>query len=196
LCPVQIRDLFLPAASSTAICHAGFSQVSGGRPVSFEVSRRSLAFGSAARPQASAHGQFVSGLIDIVGMDWQDRSSRLHRPTPRAVIEEIERLRRQPWTGKQIAAYLTSHRIGSVGHRVTGTISRCGELSSWHRFGSSSMSVSMIPRGSPSSKSGQPAQRGRCRFLEAAVGYFAELGIRIERVMTDNGLCYRSSKTL
>ena len=29
-------------------------------------------------------------------------------------------------------------------------------------------------------------------FLEAAVAYYAELGIRIERVMTDNGSCYRS----
>ena len=37
----------------------------------------------------------------------QDRSSRPHRlrrPTPPTVIEEIERLRRQRWTGKQIAA--------------------------------------------------------------------------------------------
>ena len=37
----------------------------------------------------------------------QDRSSRPHRlrrPTPQAVIEQIERLRRQRWTGKQIAA--------------------------------------------------------------------------------------------
>jgi transposase len=37
----------------------------------------------------------------------QDRSSRpqrLHRPTPQRVVEEIERLRRQRWTGKQIAA--------------------------------------------------------------------------------------------
>ena len=36
----------------------------------------------------------------------QDRSSRPHRlrqPTPQTVIEEIERLRRQRWTGKQIA---------------------------------------------------------------------------------------------
>src|SRR6516162_11673287 len=36
----------------------------------------------------------------------QDRSSRphrLHRPTPQAVIEKIEQLRRQRWTGKQIA---------------------------------------------------------------------------------------------
>jgi transposase InsO family protein len=29
-------------------------------------------------------------------------------------------------------------------------------------------------------------------FLEAAVAYFAKLGVRIERVMTDNGSCYRS----
>ena len=29
-------------------------------------------------------------------------------------------------------------------------------------------------------------------FLEAAVAYYAKLGIRIERVMTDNGSCYRS----
>jgi transposase InsO family protein len=30
-------------------------------------------------------------------------------------------------------------------------------------------------------------------FLEAAVAYYAKLGIRIERVMTDNGSCYRST---
>src|SRR4029077_11531580 len=29
-------------------------------------------------------------------------------------------------------------------------------------------------------------------FLEAAVADFAKLGIRVERVMTDNGSCYRS----
>ena len=37
----------------------------------------------------------------------QDRSSRPHQlrqPTPHVVVVEIERLRRQRWTGKQIAA--------------------------------------------------------------------------------------------
>jgi transposase InsO family protein len=33
---------------------------------------------------------------------------------------------------------------------------------------------------------------GARAFLEAAVAYFAKLSIRIERVMTDNGSCYRS----
>jgi transposase InsO family protein len=39
----------------------------------------------------------------------QDRSSRprrLHRPTPQATVEQVERLRRQRYTGKQIAADL------------------------------------------------------------------------------------------
>ena len=29
-------------------------------------------------------------------------------------------------------------------------------------------------------------------FLKAAVTYYAQLGIRVQRVMTDNGSCYRS----
>ena len=43
-----------------------------------------------------------------------DRSSRPHRlrrPTPAATIERIEQLRRQRWTGKQIAA---EAGVGSV----------------------------------------------------------------------------------
>jgi transposase len=44
----------------------------------------------------------IEGLAGL-----EDRSSRPHRlrqPTPQEVIEKIERLRRQRWTGKQIAA--------------------------------------------------------------------------------------------
>jgi transposase InsO family protein len=29
-------------------------------------------------------------------------------------------------------------------------------------------------------------------FLEAAVAYYASLGVKVERVMTDNGSCYLS----
>lgn len=35
-------------------------------------------------------------------------------------------------------------------------------------------------------------KEGAVAFLEASVAYYAKLGIRIERVMTDNGSCYRS----
>jgi transposase InsO family protein len=36
--------------------------------------------------------------------DRSSRPHRLHRPTPQAVVDQIESLRRQRWTGKQIAA--------------------------------------------------------------------------------------------
>ncbi len=32
-----------------------------------------------------------------------------------------------------------------------------------------------------------------CAFLKAAVAYYASLGVKVERVMTDNGSCYRSA---
>ena len=37
-------------------------------------------------------------------LDRSSRPHRLHRPTPEAVVEQVERLRRQRGTGKQIAA--------------------------------------------------------------------------------------------
>ena len=61
------------------------------------------------KPLASARGPFGSGLIDIAVRGWQACKTD-HRgpidspPTPQAVVEEVERLRRQRWTGKQIAA--------------------------------------------------------------------------------------------
>ena len=54
----------------------------------------------------------------------QDRSSRphrLHRPTPQAVIEKVERLRRQRWTGKQIAV-----EVGVSSATVSRVLRRLG----------------------------------------------------------------------
>jgi transposase InsO family protein len=43
----------------------------------------------------------------IAGLrDRSSRPQRLYRPTPKAVVEQVERLRRQRYTGKQIAAEL------------------------------------------------------------------------------------------
>ena len=63
----------------------------------------------------------------------QDRSSRPHRlrqPTPQAVVDEIERLRRQRWTGKQIAA-----ETGVSPATVSRVLRRLGlnKLSAWSR---------------------------------------------------------------
>ena len=35
-------------------------------------------------------------------------------------------------------------------------------------------------------------KRSAVAFLKAAVAYYASLGVTVERVMTDNGSCYRS----
>jgi transposase InsO family protein len=55
------------------------------------------------------------------------------------------------------------------------------------------MSASTMPHVSPSCRSWPTSEKKvPIAFLEAAVAYFAKLGIRIERVMTDNGSCYQS----
>ena len=170
----------------------------------------------------------------------QDRSSRPHRlrqPTPAAVVEEIERLRRQRWTGKQIAVkvsvspatvsrvlrrlclnklsalepaepvrrYEREHpgelihldikklgRIGSVGHRITGR--QTGGVNRHLGIGWEYVHVCIDDASRIAFVQVMADQRkeSAAAFLEAAVAYYAKLGVRVERVMTDNGSCYRS----
>ena len=170
----------------------------------------------------------------------QDRSSRPHQlrqPTPHVVVEEIERLRRQRWTGKQIAAetgvspatvsrvlrrqglnklsalepaepvrrYEREHpgdlihldikklgRIGSVGPPHHRTIYRRRQPSPRHRLGVRPCLHRRCLARRFRQGHGQPDEKRAPSFLEAAVAYYAELEICIERVMTDNGSCYRS----
>jgi transposase InsO family protein len=169
----------------------------------------------------------------------QDRSSRpyrLHRPTPRMIIERIEALRRQRWTGKQIAVEagvspatvsrvlrrLGLHKlstleaepvrryerenpgelihidikklgkIGSVGHRITGR--RTGVVNRHLGIGWEFVHVCIddASRIAFSRVMKDEKKASAIAFLKAAVAYYASLGVTIERVMTDNGSCYRS----
>lgn len=170
----------------------------------------------------------------------QDRSSRPHRlrrPTPQTVVEEIERLRRQRWTGKQIAAetgvspatvsrvlrriglnklsalepaepvrrYQRENpgelihidikklgRIGSVGHRITGR--QTGVVNRHLGIGWEYVHVCIDDASRVAFVQIMANQRkeSAVAFLVAAMTYYARLGISIERVMTDNGACYRS----
>ena len=170
----------------------------------------------------------------------QDRSSRPHllrQPTPQPVVDEIERLRRQRWTGKEIAAETGVSpatvsrvlrrlglnklsalepaepirryerqkpgelihldikklgRIGSVGHRITGRYS--GAVNRHHGIGWEFVHVCIDDASRVAFVQVMPDQRkeSAVAFLEAAIDYFAGLGIRVERVMTDNGSCYCS----
>jgi transposase InsO family protein len=168
-----------------------------------------------------------------------DRSSRPHRlrrPTPAAAVERIVQLRRQRWSGKQIAhevgtspatvsrvlrrlglnklsalepepirRYEREHpgelihldikklgRIGSVGHRITGR--RTGVVNRNLGIGWEFVHVCIDDASRVAFVQVMTDERkeSAVAFLEAAVAYYARLGIRIERVMTDNGSCYRS----
>jgi transposase InsO family protein len=170
----------------------------------------------------------------------QDRSSRPHRlrrPTPQTVIAEIERLRRQRWTGKQIAAQVGVSpatvsrvlrrlglnklnalepaepvrryerenpgelihidikklgRIGSVGHRITGR--QTGVANRHLGIGWEYVHVCIDDASRVAFVQVMANQRkeSAVAFLETAVAYYRNLNLRIERVMTDNGSCYRS----
>jgi transposase InsO family protein len=168
--------------------------------------------------------------------DRSSRPHRLHQPTPQVVIETIERLRRQRWTGKQIAAeagispatvsrvlrrlglnklsalesepvrrYEREHpgelihldikklgRIGSVGHRITGR--QTGMVNRHLGIGWEFVHVCIDDTSRVAFVQVMPDQRkeSAVAFLDAAVAYYASLGIRVQRVMTDNGSCYRS----
>ena len=172
----------------------------------------------------------------IAGLrDRTSRPHRLYRPTPPAVVERVEALRRQRFTGKQIAAelgispatvsrilrrlglnriaalepaepvrrYERAHpgelihidikklgRFDHVGHRITGD-RRQGETrgAGWEYV---HVSIDDASRLAFSQILPDERKESAVAFLEAAVAYYASLGVRVARVMTDNGSCYRS----
>jgi transposase InsO family protein len=173
----------------------------------------------------------------------KDRSSRphrLHRPTPIAVVEQVEALRRQRHTGTQIAAdlrlspatvsrilkrlglnkigaleppepvrrYEREHpgemihldikklgRIDGIGHRITGD--RKGQSNRRARgegLGWEFVHVAIDDNSRIAFAKVMPNEKKRSAtaFLKAALAYYESLGIKVERVMTDNGSCYKS----
>ena len=168
-----------------------------------------------------------------------DRSSRPHhlrRPTPQAVVERVEELRRQRRTGKQIAAELHIspatvsrilkrlglNRIGAlepaepvrryerekpgemihidikklgrfnkVGHRITGD--RTGQSKS-RGVGWEFVHVAIDDHSRVAFAKIMPSEKKRSAiaFLMAALAYYKSLGVKVERVMSDNGSCYKS----
>jgi transposase InsO family protein len=193
------------------------------------------AFGVCERTVRKWVGRFQSegagGLADR-----SSRPGRLYRPTPAAVIEQVAVLRRQRWTGRQIAAetgvspatvsrilrrlalnklqalepaepvrrYQREHpgelihidikklgRFSSIGHRITGD--RTGQ-SRTRGIGWEFVHVCIDDNSRLAFVQVMPDERkaSAVAFLDAAVAYYAGLGITVQRVMTDNGSCYRS----
>jgi transposase InsO family protein len=131
-----------------------------------------------------------------------DRSSRPKRSpaqTPATVADEIAALRRRRLTGQHIARqagviHIDIKKLGRferVGHRITGD--RAGQSNSrgvgWEFV---HVCIDDASRIAFSQILPDEKKESAIAFLAAAVAYYASLGIVVERVMTDNGSCYRS----
>ena len=169
----------------------------------------------------------------------QDRSSRPHRSprrTPGALAEQIATLRRQRWTGEQIATAVGRSkatvfrvlgrlgmnrlkslepaepvrryereapgemihidikklgRFNKVGHRITGD--RTGQSNSrgvgWEFV---HVCIDDASRIAFTRIMADEKKESAVAFLEAALAYYASIGVTVQRVMTDNGACYKS----
>ena len=211
-----------------------------------EVVRRVIEEGQAPKAVATAFGVSVKTVGKWVKRfkaegphGLLDRSSRPHNlraPTSAATIERIAELRRQRWTGDQIAReagvspatvsrvlcrlglnklsalepepvrrYERQNpgelihidikklgRIGSVGHRITGR--QTGVVNRHLGIGWEFVHVCIddASRIAFSRVMKDQGKHSAVAFLEEAVAYYASLGVKIERVMTDNGSCYLS----
>jgi transposase InsO family protein len=167
----------------------------------------------------------------------RDRSCRPHR-SPRAtaagVVAEIARLRRQRWTGAQIAHALQLGRstvarllgrlglarlrqlepggpaqryecaqpgellhvdtkklgrIGRIGHRITGDRRRRVRGIGWEY-----VHVAVDDCSRLSYAEVLPDERGvaMAAFLRRAIAWFRRRGVRVQRILSDNGSGYRS----
>ena len=83
-------------------------------------------------------------------------------------------------------------RIGSVGHRITGR--RTGVVNRHLGIGWEFVHVCIddASRLAFSRVMKDERKQSAVAFLKTAVAYYASLGVKVERVMTDNGSCYRS----
>jgi transposase InsO family protein len=83
-------------------------------------------------------------------------------------------------------------RIGSVGHRITGR--QTGVVNRHRGIGWEFVHVCIddASRIAFSQIMKDQKKESAVAFLKAAVAYYESLGVRTERVMTDNGSCYRS----
>jgi transposase InsO family protein len=173
----------------------------------------------------------------------RDRSSRpLSSPsqTPAAACAAVEALRRQRYTGKQIASevgvsaatvsrvlqrlglnrlsalepaepirryererpgeliHIDIKKLGKfnrVGHRITGD--RRGQSNLRSRGNGPGWEYVHVCIDDASRIAFSQVMKNEKRgcavaFLKAAVAYYASLGVTVERVMTDNGSCYKS----
>jgi transposase InsO family protein len=210
-----------------------------------EMVRRVLSEGRPPKAVASAFGidvksvdKWVARFVAEGPAGLEDRSSRpkrLREPTPSATVEPIIGLRRQRFTGRQIAdqtgvspatvsrilraaklsrakdlepaapvvryeratsgelIHLDIKKLGRFeveGHRVTGE--RQAGRSRGAGWAFVHVCIDDASRLAFSQILPDEQKQSAVGFLQAAMADYAGLGVTVQRVMTDNGSCYRS----
>jgi transposase InsO family protein len=193
------------------------------------AAERGLSRQTAAKWVGRYRQQGLAGLAD--------RSSRPHRlrqPTPPELVERVEVLRRQRWTGLRIAQqtglsratvsrilrrlklsrirdleprlpvqryehahpgdllHLDIKKLGRIlkpGHRVTGNPADRTRRVGWEYV---HVAIDDHSRIAFSAIYPDETRASVLAFLNAALAYYARLGIHFKAVLTDNGPAYRS----
>ena len=219
-----------------------------------EMVRRVLDQGSTPKAVATAFEVDAKTVAKWVGRfraegpaglaDRSSRPKRLRRPTSADTQDRIIVLRRQRWTGQQIAKetgvspatvsrilrrarlsrikdleppepivryarqtpgemiHLDIKKLGrfdQVGHRITGDRTRQSN-NRGHRGGKRwgagwefvHVCIDDASRVAFSQILPDEKKESAVAFLKASVDYYANLGVTVTRVMTDNGSCYKS----
>lgn len=153
------------------------------RPVveRIEALRRQRLTGKAIAAEVGVSPATVSRVLKRLGLN------KLSALEPALPVRRYER----DYPGELI--HIDIKKLGKfsqIGHRITGK--RQGGRS--YKAGWEFVHVCIDDASRIAFTQIKPDERKKsaCDFLKAAIGYYASLGVTVERVMTDNGSCYRS----
>ena len=170
------RPLSLPSQTALAICDA------------VEALRRQRCTQAAIAAETGLSQATVSrilrrrGLSRLSSLEPAEPRPRYERATPGEIIHiDIKKL----------------GRFNAIGHRITGD--RTGQSNQRSRSGAAGpgwefvhVAIDDHSRLAFSQVLPDEKQASAVAFLSSAVSHYAHLGVKVDRVMTDNGSCYKS----
>jgi len=147
-----------------------------------EALRRSRRTGQQIAAESGISPATVSRILKRLGLN------RIDALEPAAPVRRYERDK----PGEMIHIDIKKlGRFNKVGHRITGD--RKGQSNSrgvgWEFV---HVAIADHSRIAFAKIMGSERKRSATAFLKAATAYYESLGIKVERVMTDNGACYKA----
>ena len=144
--------------------------------IAVEALRRRRYTGKQIAAQVGVSPSTVSRILQRLGIN------RLSALEPAEPVRRYEREK----PGEMIHIDIKKlGRFNKIGHRITGD--RTGQSNNRGH-------VAIDDHSRVGFAKVMPSERGRSAvaFLKTAIAYYESLGIKVERVMTDNGSCYKS----